>query len=374
MMQTFAILLDSLRELRSRSLFWATLGVSVMVSVALFGAIGFDEKGWHILWMSTTESPVLRAGTPGARDLMSWLFGGVLLWWWLTWGAVLMALIATSSTIPEFLASGSIDVVLAKPIGRAKIYLVKVLGALLFMLMQVTASVLIAYLLLGLRFDMWFHGAWLAVPLVLLQFLYLFTVMAFVGLVTRSTLASLLAVLIFWGTVSLVQFVSNQMNRTVAEMTANVARSDKRIADIRAQAVAQGRELNTFEKDRIDSTESQSQMFRGVLDSLAPWKGPVNTLELTVPKTGDIQKIVANRVDAPTFNELLFRLQGMDPDKLSKMAGMNDRDSAEDMQQAGIAGSRAVRDVEPLQSIGTSLAFTLLVLGWSLWIFVRRDY
>ena len=202
MMQTLAILNDSLRELRSRSLFWIALIISVFVSVVLFGLIGFNDKGWYLLWLDTNPSETVRAGSQGMRDLLGWLFGGALLWWWLTWGAIVIALIVNASTVPEFVSSGSIDMVLAKPIGRVRLFLVKVLGALLFTLLQVTACVLVAYLLVGLRFGIWFHDAWLAVPLVTLQFLYLFAVMALVGLVTRSTLASLLAALIFWGVVS----------------------------------------------------------------------------------------------------------------------------------------------------------------------------
>ena len=97
MTQTIAILVDSLREIRSRSLFWIALAISALVAVLLFGLIGFDEKGWSILWFDTNESDILYAGSDGARDLMSWLFGGAFVWWWLSWGAIILALISTSS-------------------------------------------------------------------------------------------------------------------------------------------------------------------------------------------------------------------------------------------------------------------------------------
>ena len=193
MMQTWAILLDSLRELRSRSLFWVALSVSILVSVMLFGLIGFDDKGWKVLWFATNENPLLREGSAGQQDLLKWLFGGALLWWWLTLGAIVLALITTANTIPEFVSSGSIDLTLSKPIGRMRLYSIKLISAMLFMILQVTICVALAYFLAGLRFGYWFHEAWLALPLVTLQFLYLFAVMSFVGLMTRSALASLLA-------------------------------------------------------------------------------------------------------------------------------------------------------------------------------------
>lgn len=373
MTQSLAILNDSLRELRSRSLFWITLAISVLVSLALFGMIGFDEKGWHILWFETNESAILRKGTPGAQDLLTWLFGGALLWWWLTWGAIVVALIVTSSTIPEFVTSGAIDLTLSKPIGRLKLYALKVLGAMLFVLLQVTISVLIAYLLMGLRFGMWFHSAWLAVPLVTLQFFYLFSMMSLVGLVTRSTLASLLVVLLFWGMISLVQLASNQIDGTMTEFGAMVAQSEKRIEAIRATAQARGRDLTPAEEARIKGHEAEIQSHRKTVQKFEPYRGPINRVELFVPKTADIQKIIADHVDAPTFEELFLRLQGFDPEMMARAARMQ-RDEFEDALGAGAAGSRAIRNVDAFKSIGSSLIFTGVVFGLSVLIFMRRDF
>jgi len=373
-MQTLAILHDSLRELKSKSLFWITLAISVLVSIALFGLIGFDESGWHILWFETVESETLHAGSDAARDLMSWLFGGALLWWWLTWGAIIMALIATSSTIPEFTASGEIDVTLAKPVSRAKLYLVKVLGALLFMILQATITVTIAYLLMGLRFGMWFHSAWLAIPLVALQFLYLFAPMAFVGLITRSTLASLLVVLVFWGVVSVIQFGSNQVDRMIVESSTAADRLQARIDESRETIEAEDREATVVEQARIERWENQMRPQRSIQEALEPWQGPINAVELVVPKTGDVQKILANSVDAPTFNELILRLQGFDPEAFAQMTGIQDPEVAEDIQRAGVAGSKAIRATDPVISVGSSLVVTILILGASLIIFQRRDF
>jgi len=373
MSQTIAILQDSMRELKSRSLFWFTLSISVIVSVALFGLIGFDDKGWYILWFDTNEFDLLKKGSPGARDLMGWLFGGALMWWWLTWGSIIVALIATAGMVPDLVTGGAIDLALSKPISRVKLFGTKVLGAMVFTLLQVTICVSIAYLLLGLRFGMWFHQAWLAVPLVTLQFLYLYVVMAFVGLVTRSTLTSLLVVLLFWGMVSLVQLAENQMNRIVTEAKSTVNAAETRITDIRKRAEDEGRKINVLEEGRINGAEARAQPMRSLIGAVEPWHGRVSVFELCVPKTGDLQKIIAARMDAPTLDELIMRLNGFDPEQIAKMTG-DDVETARDMQSAGVAGSRAVRDVDPWKSICSSLIFTGLVFGASLWVFCRRDF
>lgn len=373
MRQAAAILVDSVRELRSRSLFWIALAISVLVSLMLFGMISFNDQGWRILWFATNESQVLREGTPAKRDLLSWLFGGALLWWWLTWGAIVLALITTANTIPEFVSGGAIDLVLSKPIGRARLYATKLLSAMLFMILQVAVCVTIAYLLAGLRFGIWFHAAWLALPLVTLQFLYLFAVMSLAGLVTRSALASLLTALLFWGVVSIVQFAANQLEKVQVEAQHSISQAEERIESIRARAREAGRDLTALEQSRIEGIENRVQPMRTILKNVEPWQGPVQRFELAVPKTADIQKIIAEEVKAPTFSELMMRLQGLDPEMMAKFANM-EVEEFRDAQRAGIAGERAMRQVNPWKSIGSSLVFTGLVLALSLWIFARRDF
>ena len=52
--------------------------------------------------------------------------------------------------------------------------------------------------MIGLRGGAWEPGLFLAVPLVVCFFSYLFSVCVFLGVVTRSTLAALLVTLLFW--------------------------------------------------------------------------------------------------------------------------------------------------------------------------------
>jgi ABC-type transport system involved in multi-copper enzyme maturation permease subunit len=270
-------------------------------------------------------------------------------------------------------AEGAIDLTLARPISRLKLYALKILGALLFMLLQVTISVLIAWLLMGLRFGIWFHGALWAIPLLTLQFLYVYAVCALVGLWTRSPLASLLITLVFWGVVSLVQFTSNQVDSNIAESRTFLARFETREADMQERAAAEDRDLTRLEQRRLDTWTRQADMRRQTLEFLEPWQGAIHTIELCVPKTGDVQKIIAEQIDAPTFQELIFILGGFDPDDLAA-AGINDPDTAQDLQESGVAGARAVRDVDTAISLLTSLISTGLLLGLGTFIFARRDF
>ena len=95
--QALAILTDSIRELKSRSLFWICLVLSAVVSLALFGVLSFNEEGWRFLWFSTNESGFLYKGSPEARRLVMLMFS-LFVYWWLSWGAIILA-VALAATI-----------------------------------------------------------------------------------------------------------------------------------------------------------------------------------------------------------------------------------------------------------------------------------
>jgi len=374
MRQVGLILLDSVRFLRSSSLFWIALGLSALTSILLFGLIDFEPEGWRVLWFSTNESEILFEGSEAARSFVSWLFGGALMWWWLTWIAILVALISTASVMPEFLSSGAIDLVLARPMSRAKLFLVKFTGSLLFMIAQATLAVALGYVLCGLRFGLWFHNAWLAVPLVAIQFFYLYAVMTLAAMITRSTLASLLIALLFWGSVSVVQFASNQLDSIVAQTQAQADRAADRAERMRSRAAEEGRDLTPSEASRVEMWDDEADDHRSTLESIRPWERRIALIELTVPKTGDIQKIIADRMHAPTFGELVFILQGGSSEMFAQMSGMQDPEMAADIQASSIAGERAARSVNAASSLGSSLAFTGLVVAFATILFARRDF
>jgi hypothetical protein len=93
--------------------------------------------------------------------------------------------------------------------------------------------------------------------------------------------------------------------------------------------------------------------------------------ELFVPKTGDLQKILARQVEAPVGNEF-FAMLGANQEEM-RPAGMT-QEEWDDMRAASTDGSRAVRDFSAAQSIGTSLAVSFALLGIATWRFSRRDF
>ncbi len=370
-MQTIALLLDSIRALRSRYLFWISLWISILSAVLLFGLISFNEEGWRILWLKTTESE-FRAGTESARQLMSWMFNEMYVRWWLSWAAVALALISTASIMPDFLASGSIDLALSKPIARWRLMALKFLGAMLFVALQITLGVLLAYLLMGVKIGVWIPAALWAIPLITLQFFYLYSISTLIAVVTRSTVASLLITLIAWGLFSTIQITSNQIDSNLAQTERYIGALNSRIESIRKRAAREQREPSPAEIRRITTMQGRAATWQPIYEMLKPWPSRTRLMEAVVPKTADIQKILANTARAPALTELggmseIFRSQ-------LGVAGITDDDEIDAMYEATLAGKKAIREVNATFSILTSLLIPLAALLAAGVRFIRKDY
>jgi len=196
MTQILALLTDSYRELNSRKLFWITMLLSGLV-VGVFAAFGLNDKGISFLWWQF-DTPLLSAKTIEPRKFYIFAFANLGIPIWLTWAAMILALISTSSIFPDFIAGGAMELTLSKPISRMRLFLVKYVLGLLFVVLQVGVFSLACFLVIGVRGESWEPSLFLAVPIVTLVFSYLFGVCVLVGMMTRSTIAALLATLLFW--------------------------------------------------------------------------------------------------------------------------------------------------------------------------------
>src|SRR5262245_59366793 len=183
--QTLAIFLDSYRELNARRMFWIVLLLSAL-AVGSFATLGATNDGLTILWFK-----VPGFGLPPAIFYRQ-LFITIIIGFWLTWAATILALISTASIFPDFMAGGTIDLYLSRPISRLRLFFTKYIAALLFVFLQVLIFCIGSYFILGLRGHFWRPGIFWAVPIVLCFYSYLFSVCVLIGIVTRSTLAALL--------------------------------------------------------------------------------------------------------------------------------------------------------------------------------------
>jgi ABC-type transport system involved in multi-copper enzyme maturation permease subunit len=89
--------------------------------------------------------------------------------------------------IPNMLESGSVDLMLSKPIRRWQIYFGKYVGGLLLFSAAVIALFIVIFIGIGLRIGVWHWQFFGALPTTLFSLALLFSIVGFVGLWTRST-------------------------------------------------------------------------------------------------------------------------------------------------------------------------------------------
>ncbi len=224
MMQILAIFLDAYRSLNAKKMFWIVLAISLLV-VASFLLVGINERGVKVaIWQF--NSPVMNTNFVPPALFYKFLLLGIGFPWYLAWLATILALVSTAGIFPDLITSGSIDLLVSKPIGRLKLFLAEYTAGLLFVTLQVTAFCLGSFLVLGLRGGTWEPGVFVAVPLMVVFFSYLFSVCVFLGMVTRSTVAALLLTLLFWFGVFAIDAVEYQLLREITMKRERVDRSE----------------------------------------------------------------------------------------------------------------------------------------------------
>ncbi len=365
MTQTAAIFLDAYRELNARKLFWITMILSGLV-VAAFALIGINEQGlrvivWDVPFPLTTE---LMSETTFYKTM----FVSFGIGFWLTWIAAVLALVSTASIIPDFISGGAIDMTLSKPIGRMRLFLTKYLTGLLFVGLQVTVFCVASFLVIGFRGGAWEPGLFLAVPVVVLFFSYLFCVCVLLGLLTRSTIASLMLTLLFWflifalhtteGTLLMVKFTQQQQ----LENQVSSLKHDREILAAMHEGDSSQENIARHET-RIAEREQDIQRAETVKGRLDTAHRITMVVKTALPKTSEtvnlLERWLVDAADLEPHDEMDDEFAAYEADPMETAA-----------QQL----TDEIRDRSVWWIIGTSMLFQVFVLGLASWIFIRRDF
>lgn len=354
MTQTLAIFLDAYRDLNSRKLFWLAIVISALV-VLVIGALGINEAGVTVLGFQFESKFVNTLFFP--RDTFyKLIFQSLGINIWLTWLAAILALISTASVVPELVASGSIDMMLSKPITRTRLFLTRWVTGLFFAGIQALVFVTASFLVIGIRGGVWEPALFIAVPVVIVFFSYLYCVCALVGLLTRSTVASLLLTLVFWLLVFGVQKAETFINGGRIATQLEVAAIEKAI-DVRLAKNADA-DVDKLRKDLAQEQESLRKW------STAYW--PAYAVVTVLPKT--------NETTAWLERELVSRARFRRPpneDENMRFFGSN-RVKQKDFDDAVYDDAESRKNA--WWTIGTSVLFEAAALGACVWIFRRRDF
>jgi len=319
-----ALLVDSLRLLRARALFWITLMISALAAV-IYLSIGFTPTGVSMMFgMAKFDNPVLRAGTPAAELFYLGLFSKFIVGLWLSWVAIGLAIISCAPVFPDFMAEGSIGIPLSKPVSRLKLFLYKYIGSLMFVVLQVGLFCAIVFFAVRWRVGTWNPSVFWAVPLVTLVFSYLYSVVVLVAVKTRSVLPAILAGILVW--------FASWVGQKGEEILYKIAYLDTP-ADV----------VSTSENDNMREWHRRSVWMMACL-----------------PKTGETVNLIDRHVviggKAGFSNSGFIKiLMGM---------GSSPEESVD----------RAVARHSPFYILGTSVIFEAVMLGFAAWTFCRRDF
>jgi len=352
--QTWAIMVAAYRELNARKLFWLSLVLSGVIVAAIAG-LGLDPEGISVFgW--TFESPFFNSTVVPPATFYKLLFTNLGVEWWLGLGSTVLALVSTAGIIPDLVSGGAIDMMLSRPIGRGRLLLTKWMTGLLFTALQVFVFTGACFLVIGVRGDSWEPSLFLAVPLVVLFYSYLFAFCALVGLLTRSTVASLLITMVFWFLVFGVQSGEAVTNWGRTSSAMEIASYEREILRREAENPE-----DPYLEDLLEERDAQAE-------DDANWRF-AHTCFMSVmaplPKTGETL-------------ELLERLL---VDRSGALAPERER-RGEGVFGSGRVRDREVRDAMDRQAvsrslwwtIGTSMLFEIAVLGWCVRTFRRCDF
>ncbi len=374
-----AILLDAYRELSSRKIFWITLLLSLSLVIG-YACIGFTETGMSFLFgLYSIESEYFNLESPLSGVLYRGLFVSFIVAIWLAWAATILALISTASIFPDLVARGSIDMMLSKPVSRFTVFFAKYAAGLLFALLQVTIVCAGVFLAIGWRLGEWDWMIFLAIPIVVVFFSYLFCISAVAGVVSRSSITALLVAILFWFMLFSIQTAESMLLTFKLESQVAMERQEEAagrtraaIEAIRADEGAAENQATRLARLNVDLEieEEAAADQRRTYEALAPWHRRIELLLAPLPKTGQTIGLL---------ERWLVREGDLGMQEIMTGNFRRDRD--------GEIVPNYERETEPMRRltehydsrslwsvIGSSLLFQAFILGIGAWIFLRRDF
>jgi len=403
MSQTAALFVEAYRELNAKKLFWITLVLSLVFAAAI-AALGIHEDGISVFWFQL-DFP-LSTTVMSEETFYKLVFVNIGIGLWLAWIAAILALVSTAQIFPDFISGGSIELALSKPISRTRLFLTKYFTGLFFVALQVTAFSAACFLVIGLRGGAWEPALFLAVPLVVLFFSYLFSVCALLGLITRSTIAALLLTLLFWFIIFVINsfdaITLSQLTRheLTAQRTQETIKRTEPTLDQRRQQLEDARaaldegEPRPSERERVEELERRVAGGEAFLETLdqrkqdaedaagtwRPWYTGGFIAKTVLPKTGEtvglLERWLIDLADLDTDG--FAQPNGDDPidDNAEALFGPGNAptQSGIDQDQVNQEVQKRYRERSVAWVLGTSLGFELVILAIACLYFHRKDF
>jgi ABC-type transport system involved in multi-copper enzyme maturation permease subunit len=310
--------------------------------------------------------------------------------WWLTWAVLILALVSTAGIFPDFLSGGSVDLFISKPISRLRLFLTKYFTGMLYAFLQVTIFAIVAFIVFGTRGHMWEPRLFLAIPIVLCLFSYLYAISVLLGVLTRSTVATLLLTVLIWGIIGGMHFgeirlaaLKNIYARRIDAIDTDIANLDKapprattNLSTNPSAKSALKSMANMFgvrmpaalspERDRLNRRREEAVKglhFFTVVHRIA------YPLHLVLPQTSETTDLLTRSI--LSTDDFLEMLEGR-RDEMAQRFRRQVREQDMFYVNDEIAIIRSGRSTAV--TLASSLGFEVVIVVLAAWIFCRRDF
>lgn len=164
--------------------------LSEFLEPAATNAVQFEYAGYELGdELPFRPEQVREVGELVLAFVVSWLVG---------FAGVLAAIVVTASIVPRMLESGSIDLLLSKPVARWGLFLSRFAGGCAFILLVTGVLICGLWLIAGTRLGIWNAGLLWTIPVFVFVFAVYFSVSALAGVLWRNPIVSIIVSLVFW--------------------------------------------------------------------------------------------------------------------------------------------------------------------------------
>ncbi len=133
----------------------------------------------------------------------------VIMWIGLGMVAMIVSVVITSPMIPDMFQTGSLHLLLSKPLSRSFLYLSKYMGGCIFVAFNIAYLVIGLYLFAGIQLGIWNRGILWCIPLFIFFFMIFYSVSALVGIVWKNPIICVVVTALFWGACFTVGLIRN---------------------------------------------------------------------------------------------------------------------------------------------------------------------
>lgn len=187
--------------------------------------------------------------------LMSWFVGAI---------GVIVAILVTSPIVPQMFDTGSLHLLLSKPVSRWMLFLAKFCGGCAFICICAAYLVVGLWLILGGRFGVWDPKFLLGIPIYVFVFAIYYAVSSLAGVVFRSPIVCVAVTVLFWLACFTVGGIKGIIERNVwqpARLTQVIEAGDSLMA-VNEAGIPQQWDGNKWEEVFVSSDLQQARFIR----------------------------------------------------------------------------------------------------------------